>query len=675
VDVDFGVHLNQHWISAEISPMKSGDENQALMYPKLKSIGARAARFNTDWSSYQTEPTTAFDPASANFDDAAYAVYLVHRGYGLNGASLINPFQNLLTAYQNNIRVVFNFGGIPDWAKRDATRDINDPYSLQLKDNEIPAQYLFDFIIYCARQPEGRAVLQKMAGFQIYNEVNGGHRQYQPGYGFRSDQMPHKEYFEVVDYALKFAADAYAAINLKAAPPIIAPSLATAFSPGFLDQVFAYQPKASRPQTPDGGLAITHFSLNPYGSDVRPYIVPQLEDTAADPIVEGWALRDNFTFRRLMMPTDDLISIKNLIARDPKKSATWHFQTYADQTNGQNKADDYFDRNTGQGVERTMAHLWLHGYENVKVNFTEFGASTYVGDPKADAGQNLWLTTFADPYKYGYYSGSQILPQSTAENLQAESLMQAVGLTANWDFVDTATAYELYDYDGKGLENQFGLAYSTLDAKGQMQLKPAGLAFQAYVKGQEFHQFSKLKSGGVDIHIFANSTSEKSRHISAHELILLRGSAHKVDGGLGDDIIFGGPNADEIAGGPGFDKLYGGPGSDILNGGPGADRMDGGSGNDVITGGLGADNFAFAAYANQGSGNAGQDVITDFDGAEDTITIIGGFSAEKILELAEETQSGTLLSYARNGAKIMLQNIKKAGLKLSSFHVLEADLK
>src|SRR5262249_27807112 len=51
---------------------------------------------------------------------------------------------------------------------------------------------------------------------------------------------------------------------------------------------------------------------------------------------------------------------------------------------------------------------------------------------------------------------------------------------------------------------------------------------------------------------------------------------YTLDGGLGDDELFGGNLADILLGGEGNDGLFGNGGND---------RIDGGSGNDVLLGG------------------------------------------------------------------------------------------
>lgn len=73
-------------------------------------------------------------------------------------------------------------------------------------------------------------------------------------------------------------------------------------------------------------------------------------------------------------------------------------------------------------------------------------------------------------------------------------------------------------------------------------------------------------------------------------------------GGGGKDLLAGGKGNDTLVGGDGSDKLYGGLGSDKLIGGTGHDILDGGGGaNDVLTGGTGADQFVVHGNFNDAS--------------------------------------------------------------------------
>ena len=100
-----------------------------------------------------------------------------------------------------------------------------------------------------------------------------------------------------------------------------------------------------------------------------------------------------------------------------------------------------------------------------------------------------------------------------------------------------------------------------------------------------------------------------------------------LDGSF-DVVVRGGQGEDTLTGGDGSDVLAGGAGNDSITGGAGNDTITGGAGADVMTGGAGADVFAYtgpnlAAKISQ-AGDIGSglvDVITDFNAAEDSISI------------------------------------------------------
>lgn len=110
------------------------------------------------------------------------------------------------------------------------------------------------------------------------------------------------------------------------------------------------------------------------------------------------------------------------------------------------------------------------------------------------------------------------------------------------------------------------------------------------------------------------------------------------DGGEGYDYLNGGSGNDELYGSAGYSYLIGGAGNDTLDGGKDKksdesatlsgddgndiliaynsnDDLDGGSGNDTLTGGAGVDTFSFLSPLD------GIDTITDFVVAFDTINV------------------------------------------------------
>lgn len=76
--------------------------------------------------------------------------------------------------------------------------------------------------------------------------------------------------------------------------------------------------------------------------------------------------------------------------------------------------------------------------------------------------------------------------------------------------------------------------------------------------------------------------------------------ADHVDGGAGNDAIWGGGGADTLLGGADADRLDGESGADSLDGGAGADTLAGGEDDDILDGGAGVDRL---------SGNEGEDIL------------------------------------------------------------------
>jgi hypothetical protein len=364
------------------------------------------------------------------------------------------------------------------------------------------------------------------------------------------------------------------------------------------------------------------------------------------------------------------------VSRDAGKNADWRLYGY--KTRGI-AAAEHFNRNAELGVERTLAQFSHAGLPVPRVFFSEFGASTYRGTAEPDG---LRGTLFADPYRYGYHGGGERLPEAVAVNLALESLVQNLGLFESWDFVEAATVYDLFDGGGAGYLEQYGVVRSRL-RKGRAELLPQGLLLQAYMRGMPVNEINLSDASGqfgvnllVDKAGARGAFNPKGRPAEAHETVLLRDGDDRFSAAGGDDVVFAGAGQDQVEGGQGFDKLYGGAGNDVLKGGPGDDRIKGEAGDDILQGGAGADSFVFAAYGVSGSGFAGDDVIEDFDPAEDRIVLVGGYAAQVLLQtpgLLQQQQDGTRIRYADNGASILLKGIKGAALSADMFDVLTAD--
>jgi Ca2+-binding RTX toxin-like protein len=105
-----------------------------------------------------------------------------------------------------------------------------------------------------------------------------------------------------------------------------------------------------------------------------------------------------------------------------------------------------------------------------------------------------------------------------------------------------------------------------------------------------------------------------------------------LDGGGGDDALWGDGNGNVLLGGAGDDVLRGGGGGDTLEGGAGADQLVGGAGRDV---------FVFGEYPWSPS-TAQRDQVFGFARGEDVLDFrgsdIGSFAALIVQEIGGNTQ-------------------------------------
>lgn len=112
---------------------------------------------------------------------------------------------------------------------------------------------------------------------------------------------------------------------------------------------------------------------------------------------------------------------------------------------------------------------------------------------------------------------------------------------------------------------------------------------------------------------------------SPHQLLQGRGGIDIIDGGAGDDTIYGDPAGgvgdDQLFGGTGNDIIYGVGGNDRLEGGDGNDQLDGGDGNDLLYGGLHNDLMQGGGGGDRLYGDNGSDVLNGDAGMD---TLYGG---------------------------------------------------
>ncbi|MFT5523927.1 MAG: Ca2+-binding RTX toxin-like protein [Pirellulaceae bacterium] len=104
------------------------------------------------------------------------------------------------------------------------------------------------------------------------------------------------------------------------------------------------------------------------------------------------------------------------------------------------------------------------------------------------------------------------------------------------------------------------------------------------------------------IALYGNDGNDKLRATPVGISVLL-------DGGDGDDRLFGGQADDYLIGGAGDDRLFGLGGDDVLEGGDGDDRLFGLSGNDILDGGDGDDRLLAGDGDDWLSGGLGNDLL------------------------------------------------------------------
>lgn len=113
-----------------------------------------------------------------------------------------------------------------------------------------------------------------------------------------------------------------------------------------------------------------------------------------------------------------------------------------------------------------------------------------------------------------------------------------------------------------------------------------------------------------------------------------------IDGGAGDDQIFGTDQRDDIDGGAGNDRLSGLDDTDGLDGGPGNDILYGGNGNDALDGGAGQDTL-YGDIIPASTTVWGADVLIAFDSGEVDQVHCGGGNDAAIVDAGDAASDGT----------------------------------
>ena len=217
--------------------------------------------------------------------------------------------------------------------------------------------------------------------------------------------------------------------------------------------------------------------------------------------------------------------------------------------------------------------------------------------------------------------------------------------------------------------------------------------------GDSYQSIEYLDGGPQDDLLYGDDTANRLDGGSGHDWLNGRGGDDILIGGSGNDVLVGGAGNDQLDGGSGQDRadysasksaatiylgnhssnagaaagdtfssiedasgtrfsdaIYGTSGANALWGLGGDDRLDGAGGDDMLTGGRGADTFVFAP-------GYGQDVITDFDAAQDRLeidsTLLGAVpanDADVLAAFATDTGSDILLDFGA-GTSLKLNDV------------------
>ncbi|OGU62926.1 MAG: hypothetical protein A2V66_09985 [Ignavibacteria bacterium RBG_13_36_8] len=154
--------------------------------------------------------------------------------------------------------------------------------------------------------------------------------------------------------------------------------------------------------------------------------------------------------------------------------------------------------------------------------------------------------------------------------------------------------------------------------------------------GDEFKV--QINGGDGNDEIYGSGHATEVNAGAGHDYVETYEGDDKINAGDGDDEVWSGEGNDEINGDGGDDELDGEEGDDTVNGGDGEDDLYGGDGNDVIHGGDGND-YLFGDHETENDGgadelygDAGNDRLAlDFD---DAVTD-GGSGDDKVLGIQD----------------------------------------
>ncbi|ESK53636.1 beta strand repeat-containing protein [Acinetobacter tjernbergiae] len=166
--------------------------------------------------------------------------------------------------------------------------------------------------------------------------------------------------------------------------------------------------------------------------------------------------------------------------------------------------------------------------------------------------------------------------------------------TVDIDFSDQDLVVEIVDSFGNVVATNDN-ASSTLGGLGSSSNNDPYLTFTPPLIALPYY----IKVHPADSPVFTSNSHFLLNVSYQNPLVLVNELTGIVLSPVGNDVLNGGEGNDSLFGQGGADTLNGGNGNDLLHGGSGDDTLNGNEGNDTLNGGLGADSM---------SGGTGDDV-------------------------------------------------------------------
>ena len=215
------------------------------------------------------------------------------------------------------------------------------------------------------------------------------------------------------------------------------------------------------------------------------------------------------------------------------------------------------------------------------------------------------------------------------------------------------------------------LDFSSIDAKagtagGQTFVYIGGATFtaegQIRASVQDGHTVVEVNTkgvGGAEMAIdFNGAGTLEDKHFKLTGGVNTDNSAHSVKLGTeGNDSLNGGGGEDYVYGNAGDDSLRGGGDSDLIRAGEGNDRVDGGGGDDGLYGGDGADVFVVSG---------GSDLLQDFESGIDRIEVASA-TINSFAQLAITQDTGGALVTVADLGSIFVADATPTNLTAADF--------